>query len=68
MHGFEICGPDGVYHKAAAVLVNATQIIAASPKVNEPAGIRYAWAANPNCSLFNREGLPAMPFRLSLNE
>jgi sialate O-acetylesterase len=21
MHGFEICGPDGVYHKAAAVLV-----------------------------------------------
>jgi sialate O-acetylesterase len=66
MHGFEICGADGVYHKAAAILVNKQQIIAASPKVTEPAGVRYAWAANPACSLFNQEGLPSMPFRVSV--
>jgi sialate O-acetylesterase len=25
--------------------------------------VRYAWRDNPQASLFNREGLPASPFR-----
>jgi sialate O-acetylesterase len=25
--------------------------------------VRYAWAANPTCNLYNQAGLPASPFR-----
>jgi len=25
--------------------------------------VRYAWAENPRCNLFNLDGLPASPFR-----
>lgn len=28
-----------------------------------PVAVRYAWADFPVCSLYNREGLPAYPFR-----
>lgn len=28
-----------------------------------PVAVRYAWANNPSGNLFNREGLPALPFR-----
>jgi len=32
--------------------------------VPKPAAVRYAWANNPvGCNLYNREGLPAAPFR-----
>ena len=31
--------------------------------VKEPVAVRYAWADNPVCTLCNRAGLPASPFR-----
>ena len=31
--------------------------------VKEPVAVRYAWANNPVCNLFDRQGLPATPFR-----
>ena len=31
--------------------------------VKEPVAVRYAWAANPDCNLYNKAGLPASPFR-----
>ena len=32
--------------------------------IAKPVAARYAWAANPSgCNLYNREGLPASPFR-----
>ena len=34
-----------------------------SPKVEKPANVRYAWADNPACNLYNQAGLPAVPFR-----
>ena len=35
-----------------------------SDRVPKPAAVRYAWANNPvGCNLYNREGLPAAPFR-----
>jgi sialate O-acetylesterase len=35
-----------------------------SPQVPKPTAVRYAWADNPDgCNLYNREGLPAAPFR-----
>ena len=32
-------------------------------RAGEPVAVRYAWAPNPTCNLYNKEGLPASPFR-----
>jgi sialate O-acetylesterase len=35
-----------------------------SDEVEQPRYVRYAWSDNPvNPNLYNREGLPASPFR-----
>lgn len=61
--GFEIAGPDKVFHPAQASIVGDT-VVVHSPKVPQPAAVRYAWSDNPvDADLINREGLPASPFR-----
>lgn len=32
-------------------------------KTGMPVAVRYAWADNPECNLYNGESLPASPFR-----
>jgi sialate O-acetylesterase len=34
-----------------------------SPQVPRPVAVRYGWADCPVVNLWNREGLPASPFR-----
>lgn len=60
--GFEIAGADKIFHPATAKL-NGKSVIASAVEVPEPVAVRYAWTNNPAASLFNREGLPAAPFR-----
>jgi sialate O-acetylesterase len=31
--------------------------------VAKPVAVRYAWGNNPDANLFNKEGIPASPFR-----
>ena len=38
-----------------------------SPEVKHPVAVRYGWADNPVCNLYNSEGLPAWPFRTDLH-
>lgn len=38
-------------------------MVLASPKVADPRTVRYGWADNPVCTLYNAAGLPAVPFR-----
>jgi sialate O-acetylesterase len=38
-------------------------VVVWSDKVPEPVAVRYAWADNPVCNLYNKAGLPAYPFR-----
>ena len=61
--GFAIAGADGRFVWADA-RVYGDKVIVSSPAVAEPAAVRYAWADNPDkANLFNRNGLPAAPFR-----
>jgi len=60
--GFEVAGTDGKYVSADAKIEGASVVVSSSA-VAEPVSVRYAWAANPTCNLFNREGLPASPFQ-----
>jgi sialate O-acetylesterase len=60
--GFEVAGVDGKFVAATATIDGET-VLVASPSVAEPMFVRYGWANNPQCNLFNGEGLPASPFR-----
>jgi len=39
-------------------------VVVSSPDVPAPVAVRYAFSMNPEgCNLYNKEGLPASPFR-----
>jgi sialate O-acetylesterase len=60
--GFTMCGKDKVFHDAKAEIAGDTVVVTCAA-VAEPSAVRYGWAQHPLCNLFNREGLPASPFR-----
>lgn len=62
LKGFAIAGSDHVFHWAEARIEGET-IVVSSPDVQAPVAVRYAWASSPDCNLYNKEGLPASPFR-----
>ena len=62
LKGFAIAGADHRWVPAQARIAGE-KIIVSSPAVTSPQAVRYAWAANPDCNLFNGAGLPASPFR-----
>ena len=62
LHGFAIAGGDRKWFWANAA-IHGNRVTVWSDKVTAPAAVRYGWADNPPCNLYNREGLPAPPFR-----
>ena len=60
--GFQIAGADHLWHWADA-RIEGDEVIVSCAGVPNPVAVRYAWAENPVCNLFNSEGLPAWPFR-----
>lgn len=60
--GFSICGSDRKFVWADA-RIDGESVVVSSPDVSAPVAVRYAWADNPVCNLYNRAGLPASPFR-----
>jgi len=60
--GFQIAGDDHTWHWADAK-INGSSVVVHSDEVPHPAAVRYAWANNPVCNLYNKDGLPAVPFR-----
>ncbi len=61
--GFTIAGSDQKFYPAEAKIVNTYTVEVHSQEVEDPVAVRYAWADNPICNLYSREGLPVTPFR-----
>ena len=60
---FAIAGEDKQWHWAEAVIDGET-VVVSSPAVANPLAVRYAFSMNPEgCNLYNKNGLPASPFR-----
>jgi len=59
---FSVAGKDRKWHWADA-RIEGDAVIVSSPDVPAPEAARYAWQANPAATLYNRAGLPAVPFR-----
>ena len=63
LEGFAVAGSDGRFAWATASLEPDNSVLVSSDAVAHPVAVRYAWATNPMGNLYNREGLPASPFR-----
>jgi sialate O-acetylesterase len=62
LEGFAVAGKDQAFVFADAQIAGKT-VVVSSPDVKDPVAVRYAWASNPDCNLYNSAGLPASPFR-----
>jgi sialate O-acetylesterase len=62
LKGFTIAGADGQFTSATAT-IEGNKVIVSSPSVAKPVAVRYGWSNVPDVNLFNKEGLPATPFR-----
>jgi sialate O-acetylesterase len=62
LKGFAIAGEDHTFVWASAV-IEGNEVVVHSPEVSKPVAVRYSWEINPDGNLYNREGLPASPFR-----
>jgi sialate O-acetylesterase len=61
--GFTIAGSDRKFFKAEAKAIGPNKVEVWSDQVSDPVAVRYAWADNPVCNLYSKEGLPMTPFR-----
>jgi sialate O-acetylesterase len=62
LKGFSIAGADKKFVWAKATIVG-DNVIVQSLEVAKPIAVRYGWANYPVVNLWNKEGLPASPFR-----
>jgi sialate O-acetylesterase len=63
--GFEIAGADGRFVPANAVIKSNT-VVVSSESIQKPTAARFGWAAYPEVDLWNKNGLPASPFRTDM--
>ncbi len=61
--GFAIAGSDKEFVWADAKIINSNQMEVWSEGIANPVAVRYAWADNPVCNMYNRDGFPMTPFR-----
>ena len=66
LKGFTIAGADRQFVPAEAKIIGETVVVSNS-NVPSPMAARYGWANVPEVNLFNKDGLPATPFRTDLD-
>lgn len=63
LQGFAIAGEDKKFVWGDATIEGDTVVVSAAA-VSKPVAVRYAWSQNHTwANLFNKDGLPAIPFR-----
>lgn len=60
--GFTVVDGAGGLHWAHG-RVEGCDVVVSAPGVEQIAAVRYGWETNPEVSLYNKAGLPAVPFR-----
>ena len=60
--GFEIAAGDGKFRWAQA-RQDGHDIVVFNDAVSQPVAVRYDWSNTPDGNVYDKEGLPALPFR-----
>lgn len=66
LKGFTIAGEDGNFIPAEAE-IRGSEVVVGSKDVPQPKAVRYGWSNVPDVNLWNKDGLPASPFRTDAN-
>ena len=64
LSSFEIAGADGKFVPAEAV-IEGNKVVVSSPDIPNPVNVRFEWTEAGGANLYNKDGLPAVPFRTS---
>ena len=64
--GFTLAGDDGVFAVADAVIVGSDRVVVSATTVAQPKAVRYGFLNYAVVNLWNKEGLPASPFRTDM--
>lgn len=59
----EIAGEDEVFYPAKAKVINGRQLEVWAEEVKKPVAVRFAYKNAPKPTLFDKSGLPVIPFR-----
>ena len=65
LKGFQIAPEVGRFVSADAIIKGST-VVVSSASVPQPVAVRYGWAAYPVVDFWNKDGLPASPFRTNM--
>ncbi len=60
--GFAIAGEDKKFIPVTAV-IKGNRVEVSHPNISSPKYVRFGWANFPKINLYNKDGLPAVPFR-----
>ena len=64
LKGFTVAGEDHKFKWAMGIITGKNTVMLYCPTIENPVAVRYAWADNPDdANLYNKEGLPSIPFR-----
>lgn len=66
LKGFTMAGADGKFVPAEAA-ISGDYVVVSADGVTDPKAVRYGWENVPDVNLFNKEGLPASPFRTDVD-
>ena len=66
IEGLEVCGADGVWHPVTRIRYNGDAMSITLEEVQEPKAVRYGWADFKPGNIHSVEGLPLVPFFLTL--
>ncbi|ACU04982.1 sialate O-acetylesterase [Pedobacter heparinus] len=59
---FSIAGADGRFVPAVA-RISGTKVLVSAAAVKKPVAVRFGWTESASPNLYNKNGLPALPFR-----
>jgi len=59
---FTIAGADGKFVPAEAVITN-NKVLVSAPAITAPKAVRFSWNETDKSNFYNKNGLPAVPFR-----
>ena len=65
LKGFTVAGADKKFLAAKAEIAGDT-VVVSSAEISAPVAVRYGWTEFPDVNLYNKEGLPASPFRTDI--